>query len=75
MPNWLLQLASAARVVLAGQEMVGGTTSLTEAVTELVPIQPLSFTVTKYVPLAAGVAFAMLGLDRPDVKLFGPVQE
>ena len=55
--------------------MVGGVTSVTEAVIELVPMHPLSFTVTKYVPLAAGVAFEMLGLARAEVKLLGPVQE
>src|SRR5207249_2255154 len=37
-------------------------------------VQPLTLTVTLYVPAAAIVAFGMVGFCRGGAKLFGPVQ-
>jgi len=45
-PTTPAQLALAAMVTFAGQVIVGGVTSITEAVTVPMPMQPLSFTVT-----------------------------
>ena len=37
-------------------------------------VQPLTVTVTEYVPASAVVAFARVGFCRAEVKPFGPVQ-
>ena len=47
-------------------------------VAEVVPgalVQPLTVTVNVYVPLAAIVAFGIVGFCKAEVKPFGPVQE
>src|SRR5260221_7193681 len=60
-------------VILAGHAIIGA--ALTVAV--VVPtaeVQPLTVTVTLYVPEAAVVAFAIEGFCSEDVKPLGPVQ-
>ena len=45
-------------------------------VTDVVPaaeVQPLTVTVTEYVPASAVVAFVRVGFCSADVKPFGPV--
>ena len=54
--------------------MLGGMTSLTSTITDPIPRQPFSFTVTEYVPEAAIVASGILGLLEADENPFGPVQ-
>lgn len=54
--------------------MLGGRTSFTSTTIDPIPRQPLSFTVTEYVPEAAIVASGMLGLLEADENPFGPAQ-
>src|SRR5437763_359240 len=49
---------------------VGLTTTLVVPAAE---VQPLTVTVTEYVPLSAGIAFARVGFCSAEVKPFGTV--
>src|SRR4029077_20556711 len=52
-----------------------GAALTTTVVVPALEVQPLTVTVTEYVPLAAVVAPEMVGFCRFEVKLFGPVHE
>jgi len=53
---------------------VAGTALTVTAVEPAAEVQPLTVTVTEYVPLSAVVAFDFVGFCSVDVKPFGPVQ-
>lgn len=56
--------------------MVGatGVALMTTEVVAVGEVQPLTVTVTVYIPLAAVVTLGILGFCRVELKLFGPVQ-
>ena len=51
---------------------IGLTTTFVEPAAD---VQPLTVTVTEYVPASAVVAFARVGFCADEVKPFGPVHE
>src|SRR4029079_13316214 len=53
---------------------VAGVALTTTLVVPAAEVQPLTVTVTEYVPASAVVAFARVGFCRAEVKPFGPVQ-
>jgi hypothetical protein len=54
---------------------VAGTVLTTTFVVPAADVQPLTVTVTEYVPASAVVAFDRVGVRSADVKPFGPVHE
>jgi len=54
---------------------VAGLALTTTLVVAAAEVQPLTVTVTEYVPAAAVVALAIVGFCSAEVKLFGPVHE
>ena len=54
---------------------VAGVALTTTFVVPAAEVQPLTVTVTEYVPASAVVAFERVGFCADDVKPFGPVQE
>src|SRR2546430_9869916 len=58
-------------LLAAGVAGIGLTTTLVVPAAE---VQPLTVTVTEYVPASAAVAFARVGFCCEEVKPFGPVQ-
>jgi hypothetical protein len=53
---------------------VAGTALTTTLVVPARDVQPLTVTVTEYVPASAAAALARVGFCRDDAKPFGPVQ-
>ena len=54
---------------------VAGVALTTTEVEPAAEVQPLTVTVTEYVPASAVVAFVRVGFCADDVKPFGPVHE
>ena len=71
MESWIVAPAQYGPVLLAvGVAGVGFTTTLVVPAAE---VQPLTVTVTEYVPASAVVAFARVGFWSDEVKPFGPL--